>query len=368
MYEEETAINIENRMLDRIDTLIYDKRPGSIIQTSLASTAIELARLYEELNYISEQISPLTADRQFTEGWGEVFSISPIQPTYAIVKATIVMREGTEVPIGSRFSLQDSDLNFTLITKDEDGNYSLQCEIAGEVGNEAYGRILPLINIPGFLNGKITGVAIPGTDLESDDSLKERIVNNFRDKAYGWNIAQYKQEIMKIQGVGGLKLVRYFEEKDFHIGIYIIDSTFHKASEELIELVQETLLPLLPDYSEPTIQTSGEGEVAIGHCPIVMSASENEINIVTHIEVSERIEYAQVESKIRENIENYLLRLNSKWDEQDNILIRISGIESAILDVENVVDVYDTEINGDTSNYKLGEFEICKLGTITNAQ
>ena len=364
MYEDETAINIENRMLDRIDGTVYDKRPGQIIQTALASTAIELAKLYQQLDFLDQQHSPETADREHLEAWCRTFSITPLQATYAIHKAVIVMKEGYECPIGSRFS-QEGDLNFTLISKNDiENEYSVQCETAGEAGNTAYGRIIPILNIPGLISATITGLEIPGTDIEGDDSLRERFEAHFQDKSYGWNLATYKQEVSKLQGVGGCKFVRHFLEKDFWVGVYIMDSTHHKASEELIESVQNYLLPILPDYSEPVINNSGEGEVAIGHVPKVMSVEEVPINITLHLDLNSTTKYGEIENAVKEKITAYLDRLNSQWDEQNYLTVRVSGIETAILDIKGVEDIYDTLINGERANLQLGEFEIAVLGDV----
>lgn len=364
MYEEETREAIERRTMDRLDPK-FDPRVGSINQTNMASAAIEFAKLYQALSYINDQLSPRTADREHLEIWGDTFSIKPLQATYAICKATIEMENGT-CPIGSRFT--QGTLYFTLITHNGGNEYSVQCEQAGEIGNTAYGRLIPILNIPGLISATITGTEIPGTEVEDDDSLEERIRNNFKDKAYGWNMAEYRAEIAKIQGVGGFKVIRYFEEKDFWIGIYLIDSTFQKATPELVELVQTTLLPILPDYEEPTIQNSGDGLVAIGHVPKVMSAEEKEINVVLHLEFDEKHSYEQLEETIKEKIQDYLTHeCNEKWDKgEDHITVRISGIENAVLAIEGVIDIYETEINGSLNNVDLEPLEVTKLGTITH--
>lgn len=364
MYEEETREEIERRTMDRINPK-FDPRVGSIIQTNLASAAIELELLYKALAYIDRQISPDTADREHLERWAGTFSISPLPATYAILKAKIVMKEGYECPIGSRFSQED--LNFVVITKNADQEFSVQCEQAGEIGNTAYGRIVPILNIPGLLSAEITGTEIPGADIEDDESLLDRFVNNFRNLSYGWNMAMYRQEISKIRGVGGFKVVRYFEQKDFWVGVYLIDSTYQKASEELIGLVQTTLHPLVPDLEQPTIENSGDGLVAIGHVVKVMSAEEKLINLTLHMDFSPEYSYERVEETVKEKIQDYLTRqCNEKWDEQDNIVVRISGIENAILDVPGVIDVFETEINGEKNNVELGPYEITKLGTVTH--
>lgn len=363
MYEDETREAIERRCMDRIDSSL-DPRPGGVIQTNIASAAIEFALLYEALDFVNEQINPMSANREHLENWGNTFGVTPLQATYAILKAEIEMENGT-CPIGSRF--MQNNLTFILITHNKDNEYSVQCEQAGETGNNSYGRIVPILNIPGLLKAEIKGVEIPGTEIESDDSFRERFLENFRNKAYGWNMAQYKQEIAKIQGVGGCKIERHFEEKDFWVGVYIMDSNYQKASPELVELVQTTLLPILPDYEEPTIQNSGDGMVAIGHVPKVMSVEEVTINIVLHLEFALDYSYEILESTIKEKIQDFLTEeCNKNWDEEDALVIRTSGIENTVLSIEGVVDIYDTEINGETNNIRLKEMEITKLGTITH--
>lgn len=363
MYENETREAIESRSMARLDPK-FDPRVGSVNQTHIASSAIELALLYQALDYIEQQISPIDADRAHLESWGRTFGITPLPATYAIHKAEIVMENG-RCPIGSRF-MQDQ-LTFVVITDNGGNEYSLQCEVAGEVGNEAYGRIIPILNIPGLLSAEIKGLEIPGTDLEDDDSLEERFLDNFRNKAYGWNMAEYRQEIMKMQGVGGVKIERYFMEKDFYVGVYIMDSRYEKASEELIAYVQNLLLPILPEYSEPVIQNSGDGMVAIGHVPVVMSAEEVEINVTLHMEFSTRYSYEMLEEQIKEKIQTYLTdECNKKWDDEDYLIVRTSGIENAIIDIEGVVDIYDTELNGERNNIKLEPLQITKLGTVSH--
>lgn len=364
MYENQTREAIEQRMLDRVD-IKFDPRVGSVIQTNLAAFAIELAQLYEELDYSDQQRTPETANRVHMEEWGRQFSITPLAATYAILKAEIVMKDGRECPIGSRFSQEN--LTFVLITHEEGNNYSVQCEQAGEIGNTAFGRIIPIQNIPGLESASIIGTEIPGTDIEGDESFRERLQQVFSEKAYGWNMAMYKQEVSKMQGVGGCKFIRYFEEKDWHVGVYIISSEYQAPTPELIESVQEKLLPLLPDYDEPTIQNSGDGLVAIGHVPIVMGAEEVEINITLHLEINPEYTYPQLESQIREKIKGYLVnQCNKRWDSEDNIIIRTSGIESAVLEISGIQDIYDTEINGLKNNVQLEPLQITKLGTITN--
>lgn len=365
MYENETREVLERRMMDRLDPK-FDPRIGSVLQTNHASLAIELAKLYELLDYSNRQINPDTADREHLEEWAGTFSITPLPATYAILKAEIKMKNNKTCPIGSRFN--QGSLSFSVITYNGGVEYSIQCEQAGEEGNAAYGRIIPIVYIPDLLSARILSVEIPGTDVEDDDSLRERLRNNFREKSYGWNMATYRQEIAKIQGVGGFKVIRYFQEKDWYVGIYLTDSDYNAASKELVDLVQETLLPILPDYSEPNIKNSGDGLVAIGHVPIVKSVEERVINIKVDLVYGAGLNFESCKEEIEKVLKDYLYDLNKGWEDQDHITIMQNIIWAKIYEANvGATDLIGITVNGESENYALNEFEITKLGTVTGA-
>lgn len=47
------------------------------------------------------------------------------------------------------------------------------------------------------------------------------------------------------------------------------------------------------------------------------------------------------------------------------IPIRISQIETRILALKGIIDIFDTALNGKTSNLSLGKFEVPILGGVT---
>lgn len=368
MYESETHEVILQRMLARVDDK-FDKREGNLIYTCLSSVAEDLALIYSDLDYTWEQISPLTADTDMLNQWGKTFSITRLPATYAVLNAQIIMQDGFECPIGTRFNQESTQggLNFVVIEKseEEEDEYLVQCEQAGEIGNTAYGRILPIENLPGLLSATIYSTAIHGEDSEDNDSLRERIMAYFSDKAFGGNIADYMQKLSTMQGVGGAKLVRYLDQKDWNIGVYITGSDYQKASEELIEKVQEELLPLLPDFEQPTIENSGDGLAPISHVPKVMSAEEVVINITLNLETSSSTNFEELRDEITTAIQTYLTeQVNKQWAKEEFLYVRISHIENAVLAIEGVQDCYDTEINGETENLRLLPTQITKLGEI----
>lgn len=364
MYESQTFETLLRRMLDRVPDKV-DKREGSIIWDTLAPAAMELASAYEELDYTIDQQNPKTADREHLLAMGDTYAMYPFEPTQAIVEAELITDPPTRiVPVGTRFRW--AEFNYVVISFEGNSTYRLQCEQAGEDGNKAFGRIQPIYNVNGLKSANITGLLIPGTDIEDTEDFLERFLEHFQEKAFGGNMADYKQKLAGIQGVGGAKIIRHFENQDFWVEVVFIDSRDLKPTEETVAFVQETMHPLLPDYEQPTIENSGDGLAPIGHVVFVHPVEERTINLGLQIEFSRNYTWEQLQDQITQAIEDYLADLRHDWPDIEYTIVRVSGIELAILGVPGVLDVHDTLINGQTNNLQLGEREIPILGEVTN--
>lgn len=358
--------NLEQEYLDEMLNNIsedIDKRVGSVSYTILAAVAKLAAELKDMNDYTFNQISPLTADREMLEKKCEAIGITPLPATNAVLKAEIIMNEENGVcPLGSRFN--NTDLNFIVIDYKGDNIYSLQCEQAGVIGNEAFGRILPIYNIPGFQQGNIIGLEVAGTDVEDDDSLRQRFIDNFTSRAYGGNVQDYLNRLHAIPQVGGVKLYRLFQGNELWVGIFFTNSLFEKPTQEEIEIVQEQVHPILESYAQPIVENSGDGFAPIGHVAFVNSVQTEIINIKLNIDLNSRYEYGEVEEEIQEAVKKYIENENKRWEEEESLVMRVSRIENAILGIDGIEDVYDTEINGVDKNYTLDKNAIAVLGEI----
>ena len=58
------------------------------------------------------------------------------------------------------------------------------------------------------------------------------------------------------------------------------------------------------------------------------------------------------------------MELNKTWQNVNNVIVRISQIESRLLDLEGIIDIYDTTINGGASNYTVDTNSIVVRGTV----
>lgn len=73
----------------------------------------------------------------------------------------------------------------------------------------------------------------------------------------------------------------------------------------------------------------------------------------------------EVQPYIEETLNEYFLELSETWATQDyNLIVRISQIESRLLNISGIIDIANTKINGLAENFTLGAYNIPTLGTI----
>ena len=65
-------------------------------------------------------------------------------------------------------------------------------------------------------------------------------------------------------------------------------------------------------------------------------------------------------------VHEYFLELAYNWENESALVVRISQIESRLLDVTGVLDIEGTKLNNSTSNLVLGADNIPIRGDVTN--
>lgn len=348
MYETEIYETILSRMLDRIDTDI-DKQEGSLIYNALAPEAWELAQAYIAIDYVYESTFADTAPREELILRAKERGLYPEHATYAMLKGVF----NIDIPIGSRFSLDE--LTYIAKQKLETGIYILQCEIIGTTGNKKFGEIIPIEFIEGLTSANITELLIPAEDEEDTEIFRQRYFNNFNSLAFGGNREDYIEKIKAISGVGGVKIDRVTPD-NYNIIATIITSEYDVPTTEFINIIQSTI--------DPTQDGEGVGFASIGHVVNVQAVESVEINIDTNITLDSGYIWEDVSDNVNTVIDNYFLTLSQGWENTSNIIVRISQIESNILDVDGVLDISGTLINGESLNITLGQKEIPKRGAI----
>lgn len=380
-----------------------DSREGSPLWYGNAPAAVEGQNLYIQLDTILRETYAPTASRPYLILRAKDRGLSPKEATKAIVKGEFTPTSLT-IPTGSRFSL--NDLNYTVLGphKDIPGEYELECETPGEVGNEYIGTLIPIEYIDKLETAKLTELLVPGEDEEDTEVFRQRYLDSFESQAFGGNRADYKERVNDLPGVGGVKIYRVWngdisptsflppdgfsawfsglgEETPTEIKkwletvsraaveglltvggtvrLVIIDSTFGVPSETLIDRVQTVIDPV-------TNHGEGVGLAPIGHFVTVVGVEPVTVNVTTQITFQTGWAWEDVKDKAETAVDAYLLDLSKSWaDQEDPLVVRVSGIETALLGCPGVVDVTGTTINGKAENMILGANEIPVRGEVS---
>jgi uncharacterized phage protein gp47/JayE len=345
MYESQTFETILQRMLDRIPATI-DKREGSIIYDALAPAAAELAQAYIELDVILTETFADTSNGEFLARRAAERGVNRKPATKAVRLGlfTDSSEAAFDPPIGSRFS--GDDLNYVVVEKITDGQFKLECETAGEVGNSYVGTLLPIGYIPELATATLTDILVPGANEESDESLRERYFEEIINQAIDGNIAQYRKWANEYAGIGRAKVFPLWDGPNT-VKVSILDAENQVASAGLISDFQE--------YLDPGAEGLGNGVAPIGAKVTVTTATGVNINVSAEIVLAEG--YSEVNG-VDEALTAYLKEIAYA----KNTVSYIS-IGAAILDVPAVDQVRNLQVNGTTTDIVLTAEQIPILGT-----
>lgn len=331
-------------MLDRVPNTL-DKREGSIIYDSIAPAAVELKLAYIEFDEILNESFADTASRNFLIKRCGERGIIPKAATNAILQGEFT--PATIDLVGQRFNL--NKLNYIVLAEIEHGKYQVQCETPGTEGNQYLGTIVPIEYIDGLQTAQLTDVLIPGEDDESTESLRTKYFNSFDEKAFGGNRADYLQKTNDIDGVGSTKIFPLWDGAGT-VKLTILDVDYKQASSTLVQYVQNQI--------DPTQDAMGYGLAPIGHIVTVDTVNTVDIDVITNITFDTNYNWTKLEPDIVKVIQDYILELRTDWANQEGLIVRISQIETRLLQIEGIIDVTGTTVNGAYVNLQLETNEI----------
>lgn len=355
MYEDKTYEVILEEMLDNVPNTI-DKREGSVIYDALAPVALELAQVYVDMDMLIDETFADSASYYYLIKRAAEHGVFVQEGTSAVLEIVV---QPTDLPIdiGTEFNI--GELNYTITKALDEGHYLLTCNTTGKDGNNTADDVIPMEYINGLESVEIFGIYSAGTDEEDEESLRERYIDSFREVAFGGNKADYKEKIKNIAGVGGCKV---YSAKDINSDggnvecVIINNSDFGIADDNLIDTVQNII--------DPTKDGSGVGLAPCGHIVTILTVQDVEINVSATFTLETT--WDDVKDSVSDVIDAYLLELRKTWEDDLNLIVRVSRIEMAMLGVEGIIDVENIKINGVSSNCVLSGDFIPVLGSVIN--
>lgn len=355
MYEDRTYEALLAEGKAQISDNIL-KNEGSLVHNALSVIAYELERFYIQADYLLDQIDPASADYENLVKLCAQRGIYPEDATYAEVKLV----GDALIPVGARFNL--SAYNYVVIATIDPATYTYlaRCETAGSGPNGLTGVTIPITYVEDLNTATITEVLVEGADASTKEELLAAYKNSFDSSSFGGNVAEYKLKINAFDGIGGCKIYPVWNGGGT-VKAVLISEEYGTVSSYLVDEIQEAMCPT---------PSKGYGIAAIGHDMTVLSVGSVTVNIATSITFMTGYSWAACETEIKAAIEEYLAAQRAAWangDENTYITVYVSRIESAILSVQGVLDVGDTELNGSGNNLVLTWDKIPVLGTVTNS-
>lgn len=356
MYEDKTYDELLNEAINEVGSGVL-KSEGSLVYNALSALAYELEKIYIQLDFMLTQSHADTADIDELTKMAADRGIT----RKAASAATVRIEANVELPIGSRFNLKAFNYKVTEFIEQSEEKYCYQavCETTGSAPNTLTGTLTPIDYVEGLETASITEILIDGEDDETWDSLYQRYLESFKTAAFGGNIAQYKEQVNAVSGVGGCKIYPVWNGAGT-VKVVPISASFHACSDTLISNIQNLL--------QPADETTGNGLAPIDHDVTVESVSEVTVNVSTTMTFKTGYSYETLKDTIEEKAAEFFTDLSKEWadgDEKSYLVVYIARFEAAMLNIQGILDISDTAFNGTSANLSLAWNQIPVVGEVT---
>ena len=350
----------------------YDKRDTSPIQTALGPAAYQLEGMYMILDQMQNQAFIETAVGSDLDLIAALGGISRHAATPAVRLGTF----DVDVPLGSRFSTINGADSIDFVVTSATGNTLqkwLTAETPGTIGNQYTGAILPITTIPGLTSAVISTIIVDGSDEETDDELRSRLVLALTDKPFAGNISSYRNMLLELEidgtpiRLGGVQVYPTPGGQGGKVTCSVVGSDYLP--------IEGTLVPVIQNAVDPTVNSAaGLGLAPIGAQVTITTPTTVTVNITANVAHTAGTTIDAIQTQAAEAIEDYLAEIRSEWGVSEDGLtyiskVYISRITAAILSVTGVTNVTTVKINNSASDLALTETyssqQVPVLGTVT---
>lgn len=155
--------------------------------------------LYGFLEFISQQALPDTAVDEYLDRWCAIFGIYRIPATYASGNVTITGVSGNIVPSGTIIQTGDQiqyETTADVTLASGTATAPVTALDAGSLSNQAVGSALSFQSPVAGINSQATvaaGGLTGGSDQESTESLRQRLIARIQTPPQGGNAADYEK-------------------------------------------------------------------------------------------------------------------------------------------------------------------------------
>lgn len=340
-YNQETYEAIRKRILDNMTNDI-DKREGSFVSNMISPVGVEFAKYYIELDNILSIMFLEDATNEYLDKKVYDFGIERKMGTVARGVIKITGENGVHIPQNSEV-ISQSGLSFFTVEDVwiNEGEAIVEVE-ASDVGTE-YNIIQNsidkfVININGVKSVTNEKEFKEGTNVETDEELRERFFEVIRRPATSGNIYHYEQWAKEIDGINQARVKPLWNGNGTVKVIVSNDNSV--VDEEIVSKCQEYINTVKP----------------IGADVTVITPTSLDINVTANIYIENGYDATKAKLDFEENLKKYLSSCN------DTVVY--TRVASCLGSVEGVKDYSELKLNGATSNISFDDEKLPKIKTI----
>jgi uncharacterized phage protein gp47/JayE len=346
VYEEKIYENIKQGILSGI-TIPVDKREGSVVNDMISPVSVEIAKAYTEFEKMLSVMFLGSGQSYYIDKRVNEYGVYRKDGTKATGAVTFTGINNTSIPKGSLVQTQGG-LLFQTINDATVINLTASVNIEaleiGSVYNVIANSITKIpVAIPGVTavvnNSNLTG----GTNIEGDEALVKRFLDQLQTPTTSGNPAHYRQWALSVNGAGNAKVIPIWNGPGT-VKVLVIDSNNTPANASLITNVA--------DYIET--------QRPIGATVTVVAPSSKSIAVSAALMLSTDVTLTDVRNAFDIALDEYLKSLAFTGNPVS--YAKIGGI---LLSIKGITDYTNLTVNSGTVNVSISDTEIPIKGTVT---
>lgn len=352
MFEKYTEDYLLGEAQKMGQDLGVDTRQGSVYMDAVTGFAFRAAKYYNDLRTAFDMMFVDSAIGDMLDEWAIKNKLSRKQATPAIYNVTIKGVSAKDLA-GRRFFLDT--YYFVLIALE--GGYYLQLETAGSAMNNILPgqSVLPVNDIADLESAVIGEIHIEGTDIEDDESLRQRLKEKIASNAENGNAQQYKTWCEEFDGVGRALIYPLEYGPDTVLAV-IINSQGAAPTPALIDEIQAVI--------DPGSTGLGEGKAFIG-CHFYCQAARNfEIDISFDAVFTGGYDEATAISIAKGELQDYFRQTALETPQIETMMIRYMRVVSALSNSEGIKDFDNLTLNGGLGNIEVAKGDVAVTGKV----
>ena len=358
--QNETVESIHARMLNSLPSDVdIDKSEGQFLWDFTRPTALEKQYFVEyKLVEAIKLIFPMFSSGIYLDYHAESRNMKRKSATASVGTITITGAAGVEIPLGARFMTESGNgvASVDFITTENasiptNGSIDIRvrCTIDGVAGNVGAGTIvLKDASLPSGITGITNNLPTTGgTDIESDEELRNRIVEYDQNLyvSYVGSLYDYKRWSLEVDGVGDATPIPPNDDSGV-VTIILLDANHEPANDELCQAVSNHILS--PD--DPMQRLTSINATVIVRPPTAVT-----IEVSAKITLDKATTLDNVKAVFANKLKNYL-------NSTPSVGIKYSAVAALLYNTEGVVDYQNLRINNDTANIDIEQDELPVCG------